>query len=511
MHRLTAVALALVLAGPARAADRKFDPEARARTIAPYLDAEVVGLGHLDLSRVDVNSFVNTIGQIGKVPAKDVQAARTVLQSLRASLLGAGGKDVFLVASLADLSPVNKPMVGFMIVPLGEGADAEALTTLLRMAFPAAAQLPDGKAVFAGPKAALRRLRGLKPTPRPEVARAFAAAGDTAGQLLFLPTADNRRVLDEVLPRLPREIGGGPITTLTRGVQWAALGFDLSPKLSLRLTVQSKDAQAAQALKDWVAGVLKKVAAEKEVRETFPTIDRLVEALVPRVAGDRLTLALDQQRLTTVLEPALVKMRAAARRQVSQNNLRQIGIAFHMYYDMHKGFPTAASYDKQGKPLLSWRVHLLPFLEQEKLYKEFHLNEPWDSEHNKKLIARIPPVYRSDDANLTAAGKTRYLAPLGKATMFPGRKVLKISDVTDGTSNTIFVVEASGDRAVVWTRPEDWSFDPQKPMAGLVPKGAKGFLALFVDASVRWIPATIDPKTLAALFTRNGEEVVGDF
>jgi hypothetical protein len=81
-------------------------------------------------------------------------------------------------------------------------------------------------------------------------------------------------------------------------------------------------------------------------------------------------------------------------------NLKQLGTALHAYHDKFGHFPPAASYDLQGKPLLSWRVHLLPFLGEDKLYQEFHLNEPWDSDHNKKLLSRMPAVYRTPDYQL---------------------------------------------------------------------------------------------------------------
>jgi len=98
----------------------------------------------------------------------------------------------------------------------------------------------------------------------------------------------------------------------------------------------------------------------------------------------------------------------------------------------------------------------------------------------------------------------------GRAAMFPpGPKPVRIQDVLDGTSNTIFIVEADADRAVVWTKPEDYSYDPAKPLDGLG-KEAGGFNAVFVDGSVRVISRKIDPKTLAALFTRDGGEVIGE-
>jgi hypothetical protein len=147
---------------------------------------------------------------------------------------------------------------------------------------------------------------------------------------------------------------------------------------------------------------------------------------------------------------------------------------------------------------------------EEKLYKEFHLDEPWDSDHNKKLIARIPGVYQSANRKLTAAGKTRYLVPLGKATIFPGNQPVSIKDITDGTARTIMIVEAIESRAVIWTRPEDLKVDPKKPLAGLVDK-SKDFQVLFADTSVRFLQAGIDPKTLWALFTRNGGEALGEY
>src|SRR5206468_5253686 len=92
--------------------------------------------------------------------------------------------------------------------------------------------------------------------------------------------------------------------------------------------------------------------------------------------------------------PALVPLEEAQARvlqpsrQEHVNNLKQIGLAMHSYHDVYKRLPSGAVQDKDGKALLSWRVHLLPFLEQEALFKEFKLDEPWDSDNNKKLLAK---------------------------------------------------------------------------------------------------------------------------
>ncbi len=126
------------------------------------------------------------------------------------------------------------------------------------------------------------------------------------------------------------------------------------------------------------------------------------------------------------------------------NNLKQIGLAMHNYHATNGSFPPAYTVDKDGKPLLSWRVLILPFLEQEALYKEFHLDEPWDSPHNKPLIERMPTSYvcPSESDRRVDRGKTTYLTPRGKATIFPGPEGIKIQKITDGSSNTIFAVDA---------------------------------------------------------------------
>src|SRR5262245_822885 len=91
--------------------------------------------------------------------------------------------------------------------------------------------------------------------------------------------------------------------------------------------------------------------------------------------------------------PAVAKARIAGNSSRSANNLKQIMLAFHNYHDLYNGMPSAAICDKNGKPLLSWRVAILPLIEQDNLYKQFKLDEPWDSEHNKKLIPMMPKIY----------------------------------------------------------------------------------------------------------------------
>ncbi|MFL5340005.1 MAG: sigma-70 family RNA polymerase sigma factor [Gemmataceae bacterium] len=195
------------------------------------------------------------------------------------------------------------------------------------------------------------------------------------------------------------------------------------------------------------------------------------------------------------------KVAQSAARMRSQNNMKQIGLAMHNYLNTYQTFPAAAIYSKDGKPLLSWRVAILPFIEQDQLYKEFHLDEPWDSEHNKKLLAQMPKTYGDK------GDKTHYRVFHGKGAAFEGTKGTKIQDFTDGTSNTVLAVEAVD--AVEWTKPEELEYSADKPLPKLSGKPfEKGFNALYADGSVHFMSETAKEKLIRAVITRNGGEVI---
>jgi hypothetical protein len=208
---------------------------------------------------------------------------------------------------------------------------------------------------------------------------------------------------------------------------------------------------------------------------------------------------------TALLLPAVQKVRQAAARISSQNNLKQIVLACLNYETAYGHFPHDIT-DKNGKPLLSWRVAILPFVEQDNLYKQFKLDEPWDSEHNKPLSQAAVKVFESPQADPTPPGMTHYKAFVGPGTAFERGKPLKILDFTDGTSNTILVIEA-GD-AVPWAKPEDIPFDPKKALPKLALPGVADFVNLaMADGSVRTVNVTkLTEKTLKAAITRNGGE-----
>ena len=160
----------------------------------------------------------------------------------------------------------------------------------------------------------------------------------------------------------------------------------------------------------------------------------------------------------------------------SAGNLHEIMSAIHMYHQFAGHFPAARygwGYDRKTKewfrqrPYLSWRVLLLPMLGQQDLFAKFHTGEPWDSEHNRKLIPLMPKIYRAPGSK-AGEGKTNYLGVVGLNAAFPEKGTIMVEDFSDGTSNTIMLVEAPDEASVGWTRPEDFPVDAAEPVKKLV-------------------------------------------
>lgn len=173
---------------------------------------------------------------------------------------------------------------------------------------------------------------------------------------------------------------------------------------------------------------------------------------------------------------------------------------------------------RKGSLSTSWRVLLLPYLEEDNLYKQFHLEEPWDSPHNKPLSEKTPRCYVPALGGNDPPGLTRYQGFVGPGTAFE-RGGLTWDDFPDGRSGTILVVEAA--EPVLWSKPEDLVYDPDKPLPTLAGSFTKpvhflcyeihrrpGFNACFADGSNRFISSKTDKEIIRGLITRNGGEKV---
>lgn len=396
-----------------------------------------------------------------------------------------------------------------------------------------AVQLPDGmymtfvdsKTILLGPEKTLEAM--LSPRTK---------NGETKAEFEKLyPANDIAAVVDlEPVEELVREMSQQlPMAPLVQSIVGLAATIDMTGtgESHVNLTVEMSNAASAQQLSGIAMGgfQMAKVQALGQLsgdnspvsEEVVAVLTELLDSVTLKAVEETVELNLpkvkDADKFFEDMTPAfkelvkgIAESQKAAARRAKTMPLRQIGLALHNYHDTFNGFPSycAGKSDGGENKGLSWRVHLLPYYGESALYEQFHLDEPWDSDHNKTLIENMPKIYECE--GVEKPGHTSYHVFTGEGTPFGNEEPIGIANITDGTSNTIMVVQAGPDKADIWTKPSGIEFDPEDPKAALG-KLAETFLILLCDGSVRDISSDIDDTTLIRLIQHADGEVVGEF
>jgi hypothetical protein len=447
----------------------------------------------------------------------------------------AGGQGVYAVAGLADIHEGGGPLV-LATARTGQPADKieRVLNDVIQQIDKNTAQSGAGKTVeqlkverkgdvvLLGMKGTVDLYTTRKADERKELVEPLAklADGGATASAVFCPGADFRRVVRELWPELP-----GVLAPMRGELadRWISLegSINMPPNISPKLTLQAKDAEAAELFAkmwhDLPIATTQFGGNEQSNRQAKGYAQLLVDTFPAKVLGTRVQIGFPTEvsqiaQIGSMFSEAADKSMEASRRNQRMRQFKELTIAMNNYYDVNRHLPPAAICDKDGNPLLSWRVAVLPYLEQNELYKQFHLDEPWDSPHNRALIEKMPTSYVDPDPKinqLTIAGKTTYQVPIGKETAFPNNEGISFREIKDGTSNTVLIVEVEPAKAVEWTKPADWNVDLTRPREGLK-RSDRDYVTLgFADGHVLIIdPRKIEDPRLRALFTRAGGEVV---
>ncbi len=219
-----------------------------------------------------------------------------------------------------------------------------------------------------------------------------------------------------------------------------------------------------------------------------------------------------------LLLPAIQSARQAATRMQSSNNMKMIAISLLNYEDSHKVFPAASLADEStGKPPHSWRVALLEFVDPD-LFKEYDFSKPWDDPVNLRLESRMPEIYKNHRFDAEPY-HTNYLAVVGDRTVLQVNRFVKLSDVIDGSSRTIVIVEAV--KTVHWMEPTDLDFsqmdfelnasDESPGLPDGIGEDSPEYTpqAIFLDGSVRRLDedmGLLDPDELESAFVIDDDE-----
>lgn len=322
-----------------------------------------------------------------------------------------------------------------------------------------------------------------------------------------------------------RDLPSDPIMELVSPInakmEKAFGGIKVDQALSIRVSLFGKDTEAARDIESSLQALLQigksllvpaqedaieSIKNENEkmiMSESFKIFNNLVKSIEFKRIGKvvHITARADYRSFVkNVLPDALISMQIAAKRTQSANNLKQLSLGMHNYHDVNKGFPPAVIIGPNGDRH-SWRIAILPYIEQGQLYDQYRFDEPWDSANNTKVMKQMPAVFRhpNDPAGAT---NTRYLALTGPGTVFAKEnEQATFRDITDGSSNTIMFL--SGESNVPWTKPQDIEYDPEKNISMESLPFKDGFQASLFDGSVQFYPKDLDPKTLHLLIQAN--------
>ena len=377
----------------------------------------------------------------------------------------------------------NSPLAGAAKAAVGKHVFAAINVAALPIPPEAAEQVPEEYRALFQTKTITAGLT-MKGAIDAEVRLTFGSdAAATSGEKSVRAGAKAARVL---LDQQRRQIEGGLDKPIKQGDQISQFGESLAMVAALGGLNTADDILAELPLK--------RAGTDLIASATLPAwMTQYVGAAALAAGG---------------LLPAVQKTRESAARAQSMNNMKQIALALHNYHDAHGTFPPAAICDKRGKKLLSWRVAILPYIEQDNIYKQFKLDEAWDGPNNKKWSDVAIKTY-IDPRAPGKATETYYKVFVGNGALFDWVQGGKFTGVTDGTSNTLMTI-AGGD-PVPWAKPDDIEFDPKADVPDLAKPFAGDLLFGMADGSVRGVNMNakkLTQETLKALITRSGGEVI---
>ncbi|XZE55364.1 DUF1559 domain-containing protein [Planctomycetaceae bacterium SH139] len=496
--RWSALILVIGLAAPvARAQDTTPTDGSEAKSVTDlmrYTEETTLGVAHLDINAIHVTAIYEYVKQmVGEdLPNEaELRQGAMMVDGFLSSLRQAGTNELLVTMSTADLvhatpaviAPTDNPTMLQNIL---------AMTWMpLQQRFPATMRTNDGIAIFGAEHTVARLGDSIASTRFADL----LAEPTLQHQLMISLPVESREDLQLLWPeQMPEE---SPVQfsprQMVKDLSWVRIAWSLPPTPEFNATLQAMDVEAAAR----VSAVIKD-ALQLGGDATNGILVSADEAVVTVVApADVIVRAMGN---------ALGIMRGAARRTQRMNNLKQVVLAMHNYYAANNELPGPIMANN-GEALHSFRVRILPYMNQVALYQSIDLDRSWNAEANRIATQTAVPTYgETRDGELIT---TMIRIPVIKGSLWSDPETpKKFLSITDGTSNTIAFVEVPSSAATPWMKPGFWELDEENLIDSFFGDRPGAIVALF-DGSVRYISRDIDPKVLRALLTHAGGEVIG--
>jgi len=450
--------------------------DANSAALKKFVTSDVVGIAYVDLENMDVEGSFKLLEKLGFKEGNAFENMREEIPAFNKDIKDLKEAGLSKGYALMRMSDIQSQGTSF-VMPLAKGSDTQ---TAIRVLDRVLTRMTSGKlaghkiesrdgALIAASTEQFERLKNETANDSADRSDMWQAIdGGSIGVIIF-GDEDSRRVVEEMMPSLP-----GPFAKLNgelvaNGTKWFGLSAKLDSNPELNFEIEAENEESAKAYEDVINNALKMAKFAPQVREVLPKseIKFVFNAIAPKRDATRVSMSAseltkDLDRLAKVLAPQVKAVRNAAVKTTMRNSLRQQILAMLNHESARRHFPQQFSVDADGKPLLSWRVHVLPYLDANELYHQFHLDEPWDSEHNIKLAKLMPAIFydqRTGSVGNNKKGLTVFQVPAGKDLVFDKDTKTTFPKITDGSSNTISIVVMPQNNAVEWTKPADWNVD----------------------------------------------------
>ncbi len=497
-----------------------------AEKLLPLVDEQSFFLGRIQPGKIDIAKIMIPLVQKKTLPPAEA-AALGFLFNLQKSSIDKVIDEIWFSSSAKDAATYFLPSI---IIKTKPAAKAEDLLNLLKnLPLPINIQTPSGQVIRKGQNSILplsyviREAKGFylleqvgatkdtKKTKRTDIVQGFDDMGSLPFGAMLFPSKDNPLDLAKIFPSLKRANGKEhEVHGILNGLKLVTLGMYLDP-WRIQMVIQTEDRELANDVHKSILKAIQSIPdlVQAQVEEVgkdpvFKALAAMVKSV--SIMDDKVTIVITDfdpyfEIAARINEQNQAKVAAAQ----SMGKVKNIATALLAYHKDKGKFPPAATLSKEGKPLLSWRVQILPYLGHNLLYKQFKQNEPWDSEHNKKLIRRIPPSFRETQDDLNK-GTTPFQAPVGLATIFPpGGTGTNSIQIINELSNTIMIVKVPEDKSAIWTKPEDWEIDVNLSAKDLLKGFTNAIVFACADGEVKTMPLKVAGDNIKSMLAIEGK------